>query len=311
MRLALHHEFWFSPPRFLIDDAPAMRLGFLILRARAALAVVAACALATVLALPHPAAAEDGDESARAASARELFAEGVEAADQNRWAQAADRFRRARELRDSPVIEYNLASALEHLNALIEASELLRSIAENPTADRELRASAEATLAEIEPRIARVIVHARGRVPGDRITLDDKPLEDAQIDVAVPVDPGVHVASATRADVPLDRQTLELTEGLALEVTLDIPPAPAPAPAPAPRDVALQAAPAVSPVDVAQHETETQANLTSRWWFWAGAGAVVATALFATVILTSSSSSTAVATGGDIGPGQLHVRVHP
>ena len=48
------------------------------------------------------------------------------------YAVGIEHFRRALALRSSPVIAYNLASALEHLGQLVEASELLRGIASDP-----------------------------------------------------------------------------------------------------------------------------------------------------------------------------------
>lgn len=265
-----------------------MRLRRVVSNARIAL-----CIGCVALAWPLRASAQNDDRE-RAASARALFVEGVELTDQNRWAQAADRFRRALALRDSPVIAYNLASALEHLGQLVDASELLRGIANNPAVDLDLRRSAESTLAEIEPRVARVMVHAPGRAQGDHITLDDKPLLDAQLDVAVPADPGVHVVQAERNGEQLDRQTLELAEGYMLEVTLDIPRAPEP------REVAAMAQPASTNMPAAtRSDRDEEPSLTSRWYVWAGAGALVVGAIVTTLLLTSSSGGTKPPTPGD------------
>lgn len=294
-----------------MDDAAAMRPRSVVSDARIArrlhplLAVCIGCA---TLASP-PRAAAQNDDRERAASARALFVEGVELTDQNRWAQAADRFRRALALRSSPVIAYNLASALEHLGQLVEASELLRGIASDPAVDRDLRRSAETTLAEIGPRIARVMVHAPGRGPDDHISLDDKPLLDAQIDVAVPADPGVHVVKAERNGQQLDRQTLELAEGYTLEVTLDIPRAPEP------REVAALAQPTSTNIpDATRADREEEPSLLSNWYVWAGAGALVVGAVVTTVLLTSSSGGTRAPTPGDfkidgMSGGAAHVRV--
>jgi hypothetical protein len=299
--------------RFLMNDAAAMRLRRAVSNARIARCLhplLAAC-IGCVLAWPLRASAQSDDRE-RAASARALFVEGVELTDQNRWDQAADRFRRALALRDSPVIAYNLASALEHLGQLVEASELLRGIANNPAVDRDLRRSAESTLDEIAPRVARVMVHAPGRSQGDHITLDDKLLLDAQLDVAVPADPGVHVVRAERNGEQLDRQTLELAEGYTLEITLDIPRAPPP------REVAALAQPASTNIPAATRsdsDRDEEPPLLSRWYLWAGAGALVVGAIVTTVLLTSSSGGTTPPTPGDISvagqttSGVKHVKV--
>ena len=54
--------------------------------------------------------------------ARRLFAEGIEFVEQERWAEAEERFRRVLVLRGSQVVAYNLASALEHLGRFVEAA---------------------------------------------------------------------------------------------------------------------------------------------------------------------------------------------
>ena len=257
------------------------------------------------------AAAAQSDTAARTASARALFEQGVTFADQNLWSQAADRFQRARALHGSPVIDYNLASALIHLDSLVEASELLRGITADEHVDSKLRQSAAARLAELEPRIARVIVHARRRRAGDMITLDGKALLPAQLDVAVPINPGVHVAIATRAGQTVDRQTLEIPEGYPLEVTFEFPRAHANAPAP--REVAaLATTPAASsPAAATQPMPAVDRDatpLTSRWWLWAGIGGVAVAAAVTTLALALPRSTPSTAPG-DFDPQVLHVRV--
>jgi hypothetical protein len=150
------------------------------------------------------------------------------------------------------------------------------------------------------------MVHAPGRGPDDRIMLDDKPMLDAQLDVAVPADPGVHVVRAERNGEQLDRQTLELAEGYTLEVTLDIPRAPEP------REVAALAQPAgPTAADTTRADRDEEPSLMSRWYVWAGAGAIVVGAIVTTVLLTSSSGGTSPPTPGDFpkNGGVEHVRV--
>jgi hypothetical protein len=277
-----------------------------------------ALSLAVLLVLGATAhvAAQAGDaDASRAASARSLFEEGVGLADQSQWANAADRFRRALALRNSPVIAYNLASALQELGQLVEASEMLRKIEANPETEAELRKSAQTTFAQIEPRIARMKLHVEGGQPGDVIALDDRPLLDAQLDVAVPIDPGSHVVTAKRGQQTLTTQRLAVAEGASVEQTLRLTRAPAPqevaaaAPLPAPRaaPAAPAAAPAARPVEA---EPERGTALTSRWPFWVGIGAVVVGAVVVTTLVASGGSSNkAMPAAGDFNPPVLHVEV--
>jgi tetratricopeptide (TPR) repeat protein len=244
-------------------------------------------------------------DASRAASARALFQEGLQFADQNRWHEATDRFQRALALRESPVIAYNLASALEHLGSLVKASELLRSVIADPITESDLRRSAETSLAGITPRIARVTVHANGRREGDRVVLDDRDMLDAQLDVPVPIDPGVHVIGALRGDQTLDSQTVELGEKQSAEVALEL------GRVPAPEEVAQQAAPAPA-ADRARtgDDRRDEPALTSRWWFWAGVGAVAAGVVITALAVSSSGSNEpAMAKPGDTSPGSIGVTV--
>jgi hypothetical protein len=248
---------------------------------------------------PTTGRAQDDVEATRSASARALFSEGVNFADHNRWTEAADRFRRALAIRDSPVIAYNLASALAELGKLIEASELLRRIASNPEADAELRKSAAATLAEVTPRIARVAIHAEGRREGDRIALDEHVLLDAQLDVAVPIDPGVHLLAAHRGNEILDSRTFEVAESGSIVVTLQL------ARAPLPREVAVASAAPPNQDIVASSESDTP--LTQQWWFWAGVGTVAVGAVVIGVLVASAGKSKSTTPQGNFDPPVLHV----
>src|SRR4029077_13268112 len=131
--------------------------------------------------------------------------------------EAADRFRRALALRDSPVIAYNLASALRELGKLVEASEMLRRIGNSQEVDADLRKSATAALVEITPRIGRIVVHVLGRQDGDQITIDDQALFEAQLDVAVPIDPGAHVLAARRGQETLENRGITIDQGASVE----------------------------------------------------------------------------------------------
>lgn len=251
-----------------------------------------------------PVAAQD-DGAARPASARVLFEEGVAFADKNQWQDASDRFQRALALRPSPVIMYNLASALEQLGRLVEASELLRRIPGDEQADDELRAAAQISLSEIAPRIARITLHAEGMQSGDRIAIDKSELLDAQLDVAVPIDPGPHVLSARRGKETLATKDVVLAEGQALEVTLQL------VRAPSPREVAAAAPSTQDPTDRTQAGDEA---LTGQVWFWASVGAVAVGVVVAVLLASASGGGSDAArepVAGDFDPPVVGVRVAP
>lgn len=173
-----------------------------------------------------PAVVSAQDDATHAAAARALFTEGVTAADAQDWTTAAERFRRAAALRSSPTIALNLAVALGHLGQLVEASELLRRVLHDPTANDALRASATATLADIEPRLTWIELEATGDLTGITFDSDGHPLSADLIGTAVPMDPGTHQVSATRAGEVVASAEVTLAEGERRALTLEIPPAP-------------------------------------------------------------------------------------
>lgn len=254
------------------------------------------------------AAAQDDDE-ARAASARALFQEGVELADSSEWFEAADRFRRALTLRDSPVIAYNLASALRQLGQLVEAAELLERIVDNAGADPELRRSAASALADIRPRLGRLSLRIEGRQPGDVIAIDTHRVPDERLGSTLPIDPGTHIVTAARGEKTLHSEPIFVLEGSSYEVTFRL----APLPAPAPRAAALSVAKPTPRSHNAGLESERKPSQsfvsTAPWWLWAGAGALVVGAVAVAAVAASSGDSGNRPVRGDFDPPVLRVQV--
>jgi len=163
------------------------------------------------------------DDVNRSASARALFEQGVSHTDKAEWAEAADAFRRALALRDSPVIRYNLASALRELGRLVEASELLHALVAGSGVDAALRDNAQALLAELKPRIGRLTLHAPADLSITLLTLDAQPLEPAQLGLPLQVDPGTHhiQGESSRGRLPL--QEVMVAEGASVALMLRAP----------------------------------------------------------------------------------------
>ncbi len=170
------------------------------------------------------------DDAERTALARSLFREGVELSDVGRWDDAADRFRRSLSLRDSPVVAFNLGTALTHTGHLLEASELFRRAARAADSPPPLAQAARAQLEEVQPRLGRLTVEVTGAAESASIELDGEPLPPAVIGVAAPADPGHHVLRAMRDDTEVARAEVDVTEGGAASARLDGPAPVVPAP---------------------------------------------------------------------------------
>lgn len=243
-----------------------------------------------------PARAQPSDAQVTA-SARLLFQEGLDLGDEGRWQDAADRFRRSLELRPSPVVAYNLSSALVQLGGLVEASELLRGIDRDPDAQRNVREVSQALLQQITPRIALLKIELMGDPSSAEVRVDDRLFTQAMIGVEIPSDPGNHLIAIVRDGEEIASRQVLLAEGSLEVVSFDLPQAPAPTP----REVAEQTqapiAPARAPLD-----EEDDSTVFSSGWFWIGLAVVAAAATVGGYLLFSDSSSTPDPVLGNFGP---------
>ena len=182
------------------------------------------CALAPI------ASAQEADanrpDAQSTAAARALFEEGVAYSDANRWEEAADRFRRSLALRPSPVVAYNLASALVHLGELVEASELLQGVARDEAAPEPARAAAASLLEEVQPRLGRLTIHLDGYPMEIEVRVDGRVIREEAVGVPVPADPGTAEVRVMRGREAVAEGTVEVPEGGEAELRLEVPPPP-------------------------------------------------------------------------------------
>jgi hypothetical protein len=182
-----------------------------------------------LLASAQLAHAQDGDAT-RAASARAVFNEGVAASDAEDWDRAADRFRAALELRASSVIALNLAVALGHQGNVVEATELLRGVLLDRSANDVVRASAQETLAMLEPRVAWLEVQMEGAADDVSLQIDAMQIAEVLRASAIPLDPGAHHVSVLRDGVECVGDDVTLAEGERRALVLNVPAVPVPVP---------------------------------------------------------------------------------
>jgi hypothetical protein len=170
-----------------------------------------------------PVSAQDAEQTA---VARSLFRQGVEHSDQGRWPEAADHFRRSLALRDSPVVAFNLATALVHIGRLVEATEHFRRAARDAEAPERLREAARQQVDALQPRLARLTIQVTGPLESVELLLDGDPVPPARVGVAAPADPGLRVLRALRGDAEVARQEVTLAEGGEGSLSLVVPPPP-------------------------------------------------------------------------------------
>jgi hypothetical protein len=268
------------------------------MRGRSPRAPIVLFTVATALAstvLPHAALAQD-QETRNAALARTLFREGLELAEQERFEEAVERFHRAYRLRPAAAIAFNLAQSLVSLGRLVEAREQLGRVERDPDAGP-VMATARQLLASIEPRIGELTVALQGPTSGVEVRIDGTLLPREAIGIAVPVDPGARLIEALRDGAVVDSRTIELPDGGAGHVQLEIP-----ARAPTPAEVATS----TSESGVLEGPSET-AGIDDEgpklWWVWLLVSAAAAGAAAAILVVALSGPEAPIA--GNASPGVL------
>lgn len=199
------------------------------LPARGGAARAAIAAVATIVLLSSVARAQsDGDRSSDAIAARALFHEGVERSDAGAWEDAVDRFRRALALRDSPIIAYNLGVALAHTGHPVEAAERFRRVVRDEEASEAARAEARHDLAEVEARIAWLVVDWSGDARSHALEVDHEPRPIELLGTEIPLDPGAHEITVLRGERVVAVGTYTVTAGQHAHTTLETVAAPEP-----------------------------------------------------------------------------------
>jgi hypothetical protein len=143
-------------------------------------------------ALPLPARADD------VSTAEVLFREARELIARHAYADACPKLEESQRLDAAPGTEFNLARCYELIGRLASAWGAYVEVANVTHAagqfDRE--ASARERVAAVEPRLSFVTVTMRGPPTGVALTRDGVEMALAQLEVAIPIDPGEHVLRA-------------------------------------------------------------------------------------------------------------------
>lgn len=201
------------------------------------------CGLA-LLGVPGAARAAEPSAAERA-TARTLAQEGYDALRAERYSIAVDRFKRADALVHAPTLLRDLARAQVGLGHLVDAHETYRQIiregvpAKSPASWAAALEEAKREAAALEQRLPSITLSIKGPAH-PKVTLDGTPIAENALDSARRVDPGRHELHADADGYLPTTKRVELKEGEALLVTLDLEKeaaaaAPTLAPTPKPR----------------------------------------------------------------------------
>lgn len=163
------------------------------------------------------------DESTVAA-ATVLFDEGVKLMDAGRYAEACPKLARSQALAPSGGTLLTLAECHERSGKVASAWVAYREAATRAASagKRDAEAAALERAKGLEARLPRLLVTTpdAGKTPGLEVRRDGVLLKDAELGVAVPIDPGPHEIVATAPERKKWLHTVATTEGGTLEVAI-------------------------------------------------------------------------------------------
>lgn len=165
----------------------------------------------------------EAQSSSEVAAARGLFRQGLRSARSGEWDTACGHFERSYAIAPRPNTLLNLAGAQAQAGRLVAATESYRGfLSEAEGRAARFRPQAREALAELEPRLAHLVIRVEGLVAGDVVSLGERALPQAVLGVDLPVDPGESVVTVRRGEEEVARQAVRLAEGEARALTLEI-----------------------------------------------------------------------------------------
>jgi hypothetical protein len=226
-------------------------------RSRFALAALSVAALSW----SAPGVAQVTD--AERAVARQLFKEGDELQRAGKFAEALEKFQRAESAYSAPTNVLRIAECHAALGQLVESAEAYRTALRMPMASGSPQAfraaldQAKGELAQVEPRVPKLVVQILpAGTPGAEIRIDGQSVSDALVGEPIPLDPGVHKVRVVAQGFASVEQEALLRERETTSVSVQLRPVASPPPPPAP------AAPApLPPLPTATVTTPAPANV--------------------------------------------------
>jgi hypothetical protein len=158
--------------------------------------------------------------------ARRLFDEGRAAEDAARWHEAADKFRKATAIKDTPGMRFHLARCEEEQGAFVEA--LVEYDRARELIDSGIRAAdVEKLLADSRERVRAKVSLLTLRLPEGvqnvSVELDGKALSAQVLGVPMPINPGKHHLNAVAVGRTTFTGELELGTGEVKQLAIELP----------------------------------------------------------------------------------------
>jgi hypothetical protein len=170
---------------------------------------------------------------AERAAARDLFKQGDELQRAGKFPEALDKFQRAEQVIHAPTNLLRIAECQAAMNHLVEAAESYRTVtrwqlpAGSPPAFQSAIDQAKGELAQIEPRVPKVLVQVTPAPPQGsqpQLVIDGATVPFALVGEQIPLDPGEHKLQATAAGQASQEATVSLRERETKTVALELKP---------------------------------------------------------------------------------------
>jgi hypothetical protein len=172
--------------------------------------------------------------------ARRLFGEGKAAEDSGQYRAAAEKFRQAASIKDTPGIRFHLARCEEQQGAFVEALveyDRARELIDGGVKAADVEKLLPAARARVRAKVALLTVKLPEGVREVSVELDGRTLASSVLSLPMPINPGKHQLSAVSAGRTSFTSEVELTAGEVRQLVIELPEAPPP-PAPTERSVA-------------------------------------------------------------------------
>jgi hypothetical protein len=185
------------------------------------------------LAWSPPARAQVSD--AERAAARDLFKQGDELQRAGKFPEALDKFQRAEQVIHAPTNVLRIAECQAAMGRLVESAESYRTVtrwqlaAGSPAAFQSAIDQAKGELAQVEPRVPKVLVQVTPPPPQGsqpQLVIDGATVPFALVGEQIPLDPGEHKLQATAAGQASQEVTINLRERETKNVALQLQPLP-------------------------------------------------------------------------------------
>lgn len=165
------------------------------------------------------------------AASRQLFDQGIELSQSERWGEALEYFRRARAIAERPSIVFNIGVALYRLGRVQEATQAFRDYLEqapDTRAEQGRREEANRLIEEMRNSVARLRLTLAP--PYADLRVDDREVDAEAQDgvVELTLDPGEHSIAVAAPGYITDRLVVSLLPGATVDqrITLEQEPVP-------------------------------------------------------------------------------------